>query len=47
MAYFIRITLQVNCSHIKPKNAKALKVHMNFLYDAFAEFECFEDDGSE
>ena len=47
MAYFIRITLRMNCSHIKPKNAKALKVHMNLLYDAFAEFECFEDDGSE
>ena len=35
--------------HIKKKNkhSKALKVlHMSFLYDAFSDFEFFEDDGS-
>ena len=35
--------------HIKKnEHSKALKVHhMSFLYDAFPDFEFFEDDGSE
>ena len=49
MAKFIFVILRMELITLKKSNIrKHLKyIFKNFLYDAFPEFELFEDDGSE